>query len=203
MRIIGLTGEARAGKDTVAQIIRTCLTERAGLSDSVRATVLVTGFAHKLKLSAARLFYPEATLEEALEWSDWFKTYGGVELYDSRKAGERVVTGRAFLQRYGTEAHRNTFGEDFWLDAVLPAERADCDTLVICDARFENEVQRIRDRGGEVWRILRPGHENPAEVGAHASEQRIPDQYVDKTIVNDSEDENWREALRGKVLEAL
>ena len=31
------------------------------------------------------------------------------------------MTFREFLQRYGTEAHRDVFGKDFWLEYTLPA----------------------------------------------------------------------------------
>jgi hypothetical protein len=191
MRIIGLTGEARAGKDTVAKMIE----QHYYLAEVVR-----TGFAWKLKLSAMRIFHPNATQEMALEWADWLKTQADVVIEETDVIGvTNQITGRAFLQNYGTEAHRDTFGEDFWLDAVLWAGRDDCDILVISDARFENEVQRIRDRGGEVWRVERPGNVNPDAVGAHASEQRIPDEYVTTTIVNDG---SLRD-LEAKVLEAL
>jgi len=35
---------------------------------------------------------------------------------------EHSITGRQALQRYGTEGHRDVFGEDFWVDALLPVD---------------------------------------------------------------------------------
>lgn len=189
--VIGLTGRARAGKDTVAALVG----EMAG------TTVLRQGFADKLKLSAARLFLPECTLGEALAWCDSVKVDGAVSTYveDERSHGDTFwgMSGRQFLQRYGSEAHRDVFGIDFWLDAVLPpAGRTDCDLLVIPGVRFENEAQRVLDHDGEVWEIVRPG---ATSADAHASEDGIPKRMVTKTIINDGSLDD----LRAKVTEAF
>jgi hypothetical protein len=58
--------------------------------------------------------------------------------------------------------------------------------VVVTDARFENEAKAIRDRGGEVWEIVRAEHGD--ELGAealHTSEAGLPDGLIDRTIVND------------------
>lgn len=194
MRIIGLTGVARSGKDTVGELIEEIAPELA-----TQPTVKRTGFAHLLKLSATRLFYPDATLEQALEWCDWLKTKGLISVMaDDEVLGIDVEqTGRDFLQRYGTEAHRDTFSEDFWLDAVLPEGRDDCDILVITDCRFENEAQRIQDRGGEVWQLVRPGVE---AVNAHVSDAGFNPALIDRTIENDGSLTLLRNKVEGALL---
>ena len=187
MRIIGLTGPARTGKDTAAHAIRTLY---AG-----RGEVKIEGFAWRLKLSAYRLFKPDATREEALAWADEIKTTGRVSAFVGPSADDDIhITGRQYLQRYGTEAHRDVFSKDFWLDAVIPVQpisdvvddlictRDDCAALVIPDVRFTNEAERIAEVGGEVWRLSRPG---TAAVDAHASEVPIPADLVNHELVND------------------
>lgn len=175
MRIIGLTGNMGAGKDTVASYL-------VELESGVAKR---QGFADLLKLSAARCFFPTCTQKQALLWCDWLKNHG---LFGLREAGDwpddevlTTTTGREFLQHYGTEAHRDVFGRDFWLDAVLPEGRDDCDLLVIPDVRFENEAGRIARRGGEVWRIERPGHTGDG----HSSEAPLPDAFIDRVIYNE------------------
>lgn len=190
MRIIGLTGLARSGKDSVGQAVQT-------LHEGSMVHVKTTGFAHLLKLSVARLFYPDIGLRSALDWCDWLKDNADIVVEERGVIGVvEQITGRQLLQRYGTEAHRDTFHEDFWLDAVLPEGRNDCDVLVVMDVRFENEAQRVLDRGGEVWKIERPGVE---PVDGHSSEDGIPDSMVTRTIVNDG----TLEDLRNKVDAAL
>lgn len=109
---------------------------------------------------------------------------------------EMGISGRTFLQRYGTEAHRDLFGDDFWVDALLPLEikkfHGDearwqknfptSDIAVITDVRFENEAERIRDLGGQVWRIDRP--DLPETEDQHASEQALPISMVDVVVPN-------------------
>lgn len=169
MRIIGLTGRARAGKDTVARLLIDHLADRH---------VIREGFADALKLSAARALGFDGPLAQCIEFCDALKT--GTVLTTTPK-GTRTISGREFLQRYGTESHRDVFGSDFWIDAVLPAGRDDCDVLVVSDVRFENEAERIRDRGGEVWRITRP---SLSTASSHPSEAGLPDHLVDLEIGN-------------------
>jgi hypothetical protein len=197
VRVIGLCGAAGAGKDTVASII---MDEFVG-GEGSRA-VKRQGFADALKLSAARLFFPDCDTEQAIEFCNELKLAGSVRVdLPGGLSGSQRITGRQFLQRYGTEAHRGVFGEDFWLDAVLPLEavdvhqfgdgstyriagpcaRDDCDLLLIPDVRFENEAIRVADCGGEIWEVVRPGVDG---VEAHASEAGIRGDLVTRTVHN-------------------
>jgi hypothetical protein len=187
MRIIGLTGRARSGKDTVAGI----------LADELGGNVVRQGFADKLKLSAARIFHPEYDVEQAIAWCNVVKEGARLGAGVDFEWGYESVgscTGREFLQRYGTEAHRDVFGEDFWLDAVLPAGRDDADVLVIPDVRFVNEAERVRARGGELWEIRRPG----VGIGeAHVSEAGIPGTLWTCLLHNDGDIDDLRTVVRG------
>jgi hypothetical protein len=188
VRVIGLTGRARAGKDTVASIIADELGD---------LHVIREGFADKLKISAARALGIAGTPEDCIAACDALKVDGQVEVELGMFGPVDTITGRRFLQLYGTEAHRDVFGEDFWLDAVLPTrlvtgdlfgspalalDRFDADVLVVSDVRFPNEAERVLDVGGEVWEVLRPG--GPLVEG-HSSEEPIPAGLVTRSIVND------------------
>jgi hypothetical protein len=66
--------------------------------------------------------------------------------------------------------------------------------FAICGTRFPNEVAAIRDRGGEVWWIDRPG----LGRGSHKSDHQIGPEDCDAVIRNDG----TVEELRRRVLSA-
>jgi hypothetical protein len=60
--------------------------------------------------------------------------------------------------------------------------------IVVPDVRFPNESDTIRELGGALIRVVRPGsgdHET-AETNSHESENAANDIVVDHTILNDS-----------------
>lgn len=173
MRIIGLTGFARSGKDTVAALI----------AEHFDGTVKTVAFADLIKLSAARslgvLRHPDDVGSDAVRrWADAFKTGHHIKITDAEGNELHSITGRAFLQRFGSEAHRDLFGDDFWIDQV--DWQPDCDLLIFTDCRFENEAEAIHAHGGEVWRINRPS----SRAGNHISEVALPAELVDLELVN-------------------
>jgi hypothetical protein len=132
------------------------------------------------------LGYESPELTELVDLMDTFKEHGSLAVkFDGDIDLE--VSGREFLQRFGTEAGRETFWDSFWIDLVLPENQQDLhvqydgyDVVVVTDVRFPNEAERIKQLGGEVWEIIRPG----LSAGAHASEHPLPRDLVDVTIVN-------------------
>jgi len=200
MFLLGLHGPAQSGKDTAFAAIR-CTAAEAGFRAARR------GFADKLKLSAMRMFKPDATVEEAVAWADDFKfngrlmTFTGFEEPHPEVEGaasewiegpQFSITGRQLLQHFGTESHRDVFGQNFWVDALLPligwednfVDNA-VDPLphiaVLTDVRFPNEADRIHELGGQVWRIDR--HDLKRSDG-HASEQDLDDSLIDHVLIN-------------------
>lgn len=160
--IIGLCGEKGSGKDTVAAyLIKEHGFERRAFADPMKKSV------------AALLDIPYHEIDNFKNDDTVFVTTGYKNFNVKQVAGHgpnapyeadamwspiRELTFREFLQRFGTESHRDVFGEDFWLDQTLPvggyySGRA----IVVTDVRFENEVRRIQDLGGHVVRVMRPG----------------------------------------------
>ena len=173
MTIIGLTGYAQSGKDTVAALI----------AEQIEGTVKTVAFADLIKVSAARalgvLRHPDDVGLRAVQgWADEFKLHQSVKIVDARGDVIHSISGRSFLQRYGSEAHRDLFGADFWVDQIN--WQPDCDVLIITDCRFPNEAKAIHDRGGEVWRVVRPR----TSEGEHISERALPTDLVDLEILN-------------------
>jgi hypothetical protein len=152
--IIGLTGLRGSGKDTVgAYLVKQYGFERRAFADSLKQSV-----AALLDVDASRLD----------EWKNDPDVQVAVvrKFYSDQQLGDGVEdlyvtdhqTMRSFLQRYGTESHRDVFGNDFWVDQLLPvggyyAGRAIC----VTDCRFANEYERIIELGGHVANVVRPG----------------------------------------------
>lgn len=158
-----MNGLKGAGKDTVGDY----LVEEYGY---VRAK-----FAALLYASVAALF--DTTVEKLDSWKN--DPECKVELI----GGDGVTTSltlRGFLQRYGTEAHRDIFGTDFWVEALTkqlnPTVR-----YVITDARFDNELQAVRYQGGRNICVTRPG----TDTGdSHASEAAPNPDLIDALLLN-------------------
>lgn len=100
MVIIGIHGQSRSGKDTVCQI----LMERYPAINFEKQ-----GFADALKVSAARAFGLEGSDPELIAKMDDLKSEGQI----STPWGK--ISGRQFLQYYGTEAHGIYFIRHFGL----------------------------------------------------------------------------------------
>lgn len=178
--LIGLHGKKKSGKDTAFGFIDDYFIQTA-------PNVVQKRYSEKMKQSAFRLFYPEIDAEDACQVSDYLKREipcNSVSLTFEHESGMEVVTctGREFLQRYGTESHRDLFGPDFWVDQCLPLGYDHSrEVAVVTDVRFENEAQRIHDLGGTVWQLLRPSED---QGDAHASEVPLPDILIDIVIEN-------------------
>lgn len=212
MKLIGLNGYKRSGKNTTAEIIQ----------DHYDGVVYQLGFADKVKITGARaLGFVDLPPRECITLMDEAKESwwidGGTEDTDT-VAGELMfsLTGRGYLQHIGTEM-RKLFGADFWVDEVLPrpcgsatftdelrvavdedalsARYPDIDLVAFYDLRFENEAERVLALGGEVWRVNRPG----CESDGHDSEQVLPDHLVTRELHNTSDIEN----LSSQVYAAL
>ena len=172
--IIGITGKARAGKDTMAN----CLMNSFISKDTNENKAIKLSFADPL-YDIADLF-GFGSKAHSDKWKPVVNEVWG-------------ITGREFLQKIGTDIFRNHFREDTWLkhmamrlDQVM-AESQNCNILVVIpDVRFDNEAELIRSRGGKVLEVVRPG--SPIALqgnqALHASEKGIKQDLVDITYYN-------------------
>jgi hypothetical protein len=195
--LIGLNGRRGSGKNTAAEFI----SEWASRRD---LTTRSRGFADKLKHSALTALGFQVTEQDAIVLADELKTLGEVSTIIPNQSVYYAIEGRKFLQLFGTEAHRDIFGDNFWVDALLPhgLSRFDqnvpawydnftykvdensydyVDIACVTDVRFPNEAQRILNLGGQVWEIDRPLDE---ERDDHASEKPLPRELITLTIPN-------------------
>jgi hypothetical protein len=175
MMLIGLNGKAGSGKDTAFTFINEWATFHGYKAER-------DAFADRLKISAGRALgiHSEDGSEE-LAFCNAIKVNSKISLkWDDGKAHHHELTGREYLQYYGTEAHRQVFSDDFWINMVLGPERPGVDILVITDVRFPNEAEAIREEGGEVWTI----HRWEETGDTHASEQDLDNSLIDCHLNN-------------------
>lgn len=161
--IIGLSGYARSGKDTVADY----LVENHGF--------VKLSFATPMRESLYRL-NPDIRDMTGL-------VYGfqqAVNLFGWEDMKTHFPSYRGLMQRMGTEVGREMFGEDFWVDQALRKAPADAN-VVFSDVRYQNEAYAIQRNFGEVWRVERPG---VSAANDHTSEKDLDDYKFDHKILN-------------------
>lgn len=166
--IIGLTGKARSGKDTAAEYLATI------------------GFDHywfsKPMKDACKVIF---------DWSDQH-VYGDLKEVVDPAFG---CSPRQALQTLGTEWGRDCIGENLWVD-IAKAKMRCAENIVISDVRFDNEARAIREMGGFVIEIIRPGIKS---VEAHSSEGGIGRKLIDKYVANSGTIDNLHERIRSII----
>ena len=159
--IIGITGHARHGKDSTADVI----VKYFGYKKHALADVMK---------EACRVIFG---------WTD-------EHLYGDKKdmVDERFgVSPRHALQSLGTEwgqyklseydSFKETTGRKLWVNSLLNRVHGD---TVIADVRFPHEAEAIRERGGFIIRVNRD-----YEIDlSHESERAIDEINPDFTIQN-------------------
>jgi hypothetical protein len=200
--IIGINGYSGSGKDTIGVIIQYLNCTNVGevsIEEAVRdyeyhewwleeqSTWAVKKYAYKLKLIADILTGIEMKNFEDQEFK---KTYLSTEW----NVHGMPMSVREFLQKLGTDALRNGLHPNIWVNALfadyncVPADRApggwDCDNWIITDVRFPNEAKAIKDRGGIIIRVDRPG---VSAINNHPSETALDDWNFDYKIANVSD----------------
>lgn len=163
-KIIGLSGYARTGKDTVANILSYSFDfKRIAFADSIRQALYTL---NPLIAHDGGVTFLQCLLED----NDW----------DDLKDNKEI---RRLLQRLGTEVGRDMFDENIWVHTAFKKIQASASqNIVITDVRFLNEAMALRDMGAEIWRINRPG---VCAINNHKSETDLDNFNFDVVIEND------------------
>lgn len=199
--IIGLSSYATGGKDTVAKFIQELQPEQ---------NWQVKKFSGKLKAIASLLTaipaekfedqeFKQSNLSE--EWSTIQRKPGKRQdgIFSKITDMEIVPTSvREFLQKLGTDAVRDGLHKNAWVNALMADYKAtvvnpvkfggtaigEYPNWIVTDCRFFNEAKAIKDKGGVIIRIDRPGVK---PVNAHPSETALDDWNFDYKIANASD----------------
>jgi hypothetical protein len=160
MQVIGLSGYARSGKDTVAQI----LTSEHGFT---------------------RVAFADALRDVALRVDPYVTTAGTklstvVGSYGWERAKDSFPEVRRLLQQLGV-AVRDVVHTDAWVKAAI--RKMDDGRYVIPDVRFPNEMALVRQCNGLTVQVHRPGF---GPVNGHISETALDNERFDYVLQNDA-----------------
>lgn len=156
--IIGLHGDAGAGKDTVGGMLVGRGFEAVSFADPIyRAASVITGM----------------TMQE---------------MKDREKKEAPIPwlgkSPRQILQTLGTEWGRQMIHEDIWI--MLCMNRCfGVANVVITDVRFDNEAEAIRQNGGVLVKIVRSAAGLGGDTGRHASESGVSEHLIHERLRND------------------
>ncbi len=170
--ILGMTGKARSGKDTVADLlVKEYGFVRVGWADLLKKGICI--------------------------WHGWDDrhAYGDLKEVIDEYFG---YSPREAFQGIGTDLMRDQWMSDFWtrcalrhINTLLDAGRC----VVVSDCRFDNEAMSIKDLGGEVWKVEREAVS--LEAGSdHASEQGVDPALVSTSISNNDTIDSLYEKVR-------
>lgn len=193
MRIIGICGRKRHGKDTVGRILRDY-------------GYLTTAFADPVKRVAMDVY--------GLTWDQCYGDGPEKEAVDPRWG----LSPRAIMQQLGTEVGR-AIHPDTWIRHTLDNIRSAAagtgfvfrddfgrsfvrihttETLwAVTDVRFPNEADAVTVAGGTILKVVRPALGTPTDE--HPSETSVDLVHADVTIINDGTIDD----LRAKVVDAV
>lgn len=161
MILIGLTGKAFSGKDTVAGHLHR------------QHEFFQMAFADPLREGLKTLF----------GLGDWNFTPSGKE-----SVIEWIgKTPRELMQTLGTQWGRDLVHRDLWcrhMDRRVKPKLTYGRPVVISDVRFLDEARFVHSHGGQIWRVLRPGADTTAHSD-HTSEQEHQRIVADLDLIND------------------
>lgn len=166
--IVGVTGLARSGKDTAAKFLAEAGYTRIAFADPLKEIVA------NLACEPVSNFHDDILKEQ------FCPALG--------------TTRRDALQKVGM-AMRQLFGDDVWLTR-LRTKAAQGTALVVSDVRYENEAKAIRDLGGIVLKLERPGAGLIGDAARHASEQGFSEDLVDCWISNNGSIDEFKHAVQ-------
>lgn len=150
--IIGVTGFARSGKDTIGQyLVERWDFRRVAFADAVREAVYTLN--PDVYSEAEDTWETVQYIVDTIGWDRAKTEFGEI---------------RRLLQVMGTEVGRMMLGPNVWVHIVdKKMMKLGVDDYVITDVRFENEADFVRDLGGIVVRVTRSGVE---AINQHSSE---------------------------------
>jgi hypothetical protein len=171
--IIGLSGKAGVGKDTLANIlVENYGYKRVAFADKIRECLLALD-----PIVAVRDEYP-------IHLSEYFDDFG----WERTKKLPEV---RRLMQTFGTEVGRKLIDPSLWVELSLNGAEPDY-KIVVTDVRFPNEAEEIKWLFGQIWRIER----EVDPVNPHESETALDNWQFDRRIDNSGTIENLQETVK-------
>ena len=203
--ILGLTGAAGSGKDSVADILvakhgfqriafADALYKEVSTAFNVPITFLKTRETKEKR--SARL-----SLGHCME-GEFAQVVRQIKHRGNRPIGHSNIpySPRQILQWWGTD-YRRAQRETYWIDKARDRLLSGPDQdWVVTDVRFQNEADLVRELGGRLGLVLRPGVE---PVAGHVSEAFWETCSPDLQIRNDGTLEELTETVTAVAILAM
>lgn len=177
--IVGMVGKKRSGKDSFAQTLTTeGGFERRAFADPLKRAVWhLDPIVGRVPLPGALAPYQDTRLRTVVQALGW-------------EGAKEIPEVRRVLQEYGVSIRE--IDPEFWVRATVSTMRTGVD-YVVTDVRFPNEVAAVRELGGVIVRVNRPGLDS---TDTHVSETALDDLEPDFFATNDSTLEELAEQAR-------
>ena len=183
--IIGLSGYARSGKDSVAQILIDHFGyTRVSFGDKVKEVLYV--------LNPILLWDEVGYGKQEGSYTNYIPLQWVINEYgwDGAKGSGWGKHLRVMLQTFATDCCRDMIDDNIWVNLAL--SEANGHNIVISDVRFPNEATAIKARHGKIFKIKRPGVEAP---NGHSSEHSLKDWVFDGTIYNNGDLDDLKKTI--------
>jgi len=173
--LVGISGKARSGKDTFAQMLARRLQAETGYS------FVLMAYAHELKSRIQKDFdmsYEQLWGDEKEEYDRRYKKdrqnwIAGRRDHDEIK--ENFWTPREVMQAYGQ--FFRTIDYDFWVKYLFKVvEEQGFENVIVTDLRHINEVDAVVNRGGYHVRVERK-EKDDVHNDQHISETALDEGY--------------------------
>jgi hypothetical protein len=194
--IVSFAGKARAGKDTCADVlVKKFGFKKMNLADPLkricsRSFEVPLNYFYDDNLKDKTFDTPLRITSEnvhkfIMELSEkGFKVDSEKELsFFNLCVGHDVSSPREMLQFIGTDVCRKIISDDIWLKIFIDECNSTDGNVVCADARFPNEREAIKKKGGLNVLVTRPGLESG---DSHSSENLLGDaEDYDVIVIND------------------
>lgn len=211
--VIGLTGKARAGKDTVARIVMELVAEyndSPGMEHQDSYMGGAEAFAAPIKSMVAMLldFFGCGSVQDHSSMRPYIDGDKKEDIIPAIGASPRTL-----MQTLGTEWGRQIINDDIWLESMstrLDMYKQAVDhgyrgaIVVITDVRFDNEADRlISSHGAHILQVVRDDVPDSVGEEGHQSELGLNPEYLYKTIRNNGTPEHLVEEVRKQLKDIL
>jgi hypothetical protein len=192
--VVDDTGKTQTGKGLI-DVCRVDMEFAVWAMDNVWPFIKHYAFATIIKEIGIGLFdLPKELMYGTDEEKNQLTQYSWENMPTKTKGKTGKMTGREFMQYFGTEICRKIY-PDIWTDKAIKDILAEQSNIsVISDSRFENEIHAVQKAGGKVIRLTR----QVANEDSHESELAL-DSYTGFDAVLDNQNMTIEESCQGLI----